>query len=258
MRRILTQALWVVFGLLLSLTQANAQEVPPEKQAQAQAKYEEGERHYKLGEFTTALSLYRESYLLSGAPDLLFNIAQCHRQLKNYEEALKTYKAYLRDVPESPVRADVEAFIRQMEEKIKEGPTSASNPTSTPTSLVTPASQSTTPSSDKLTVKEVWTGSRPVRYGAYITGAGFFMGGLTLGALIRANTANKNGEITLAQQNLTAAKNGAPFADGLILIGLTVAGLGVLQESREGKKVSSLQLAPSAGTGVGASFEIRF
>src|SRR5262249_46175733 len=149
------------------------------KQKEAQAKYDEAERYYKLGEFEEALSLYRDSYLLSGAPELLFNIGQCHRQLKSYEEALKSYKAYLRDVPDSPVRADAESFIKQMEEKLKEGPTS--NPTSGP--QTTPTSQIIVPDDGKLTAKELWTGSRPVRYGTYITGAGFFMDGIAIAAL---------------------------------------------------------------------------
>src|SRR5688572_26313322 len=95
-------------GVVLCLAASPALGQPNNDPVTAQAKYEEAERFYKLGEYEVALPLYRDSFLLSGEPELLFNIGQCNRQLGRYEEALKDYKAYLRDVPDSPSREAVE------------------------------------------------------------------------------------------------------------------------------------------------------
>jgi hypothetical protein len=46
-----------------------------------------GQKAYDVGEFERALTLYSEAYKLKTLPGFLFNIAQCHRQLGNFERA---------------------------------------------------------------------------------------------------------------------------------------------------------------------------
>jgi hypothetical protein len=47
-------------------------------------------------------------------------MAQCHRKLERFEEALTTYRAYLREVPDSPIRGEVEGRIAEIEAAAKE------------------------------------------------------------------------------------------------------------------------------------------
>jgi tetratricopeptide (TPR) repeat protein len=120
MRRLLGLFL-VGFSLCLSPSVALAQpKVPDEelkKQMEAQKRFEEAEKLYNIGDYEGALTGYKEAYLLSNNPDLLFNMGQCYRKLGKYDDALITYRSYLREVPNSPVKADVEARIAEVEKE---------------------------------------------------------------------------------------------------------------------------------------------
>ena len=59
--------------------------------------YQSATSHYNLSEWQGALDDFREAYRLKPDPALLFNIAQCHRQLGNYREAANFYRAYRRE-----------------------------------------------------------------------------------------------------------------------------------------------------------------
>lgn len=65
--------------------------------ARAQKLFSEGETRYRLGRFKEALSYYEKAYRQAQLPNIVFNIAQCHRLLKNFERALFFYKVYLSD-----------------------------------------------------------------------------------------------------------------------------------------------------------------
>ncbi|HEY8142481.1 MAG TPA: hypothetical protein VIG06_07420, partial [Kofleriaceae bacterium] len=56
-------------------------------------------QHYKDGRFMQALDSYRRAYDVAPVPELLFNIGQCHFQLKSYEWAIFFYQGYLTDRP---------------------------------------------------------------------------------------------------------------------------------------------------------------
>lgn len=91
-----------------------------EKEEKARGLFEEAEAHYNIGEYEVALEGYKEAYLLSKKPALLFNMGQCYRKLERYEEALTTYRSYLREVPNSPIREEVEQHIAEAEGKLAE------------------------------------------------------------------------------------------------------------------------------------------
>lgn len=115
-------------------SQPQQQPTAPEADfTKAKALFERGESFYKLGEYEKALSEYRESYLVSKAPLLLVNIAQCYRYLGQYEEAKHNYEAYLREDPTSAYRADIEAKIAEMDAALEAERKKAAK---TPTSLV--------------------------------------------------------------------------------------------------------------------------
>jgi len=82
----------------------------------ALALYAEGVKRYHLAEYDQAIELFRRAYLLSEAPELLFNIGQAYR-LKgagHCATALTFYQSYLRVAPTTPKRASVEAAIADM------------------------------------------------------------------------------------------------------------------------------------------------
>ena len=70
-------------------------------------------RAYQEGRFADALDMYRHAYDVAPAPELLFNIGQCHFQLKSYEWAIFFYQGYLADQPRADNRKLVESLIAE-------------------------------------------------------------------------------------------------------------------------------------------------
>jgi tetratricopeptide (TPR) repeat protein len=84
---------------------------------EARTHYERAVRAYNILEWATALDEFRGAYVEKTDPALLYNIAQCQRQLGQYEAAAKSYRAFLNQAhPGDDERAKVEAFVRQMDD----------------------------------------------------------------------------------------------------------------------------------------------
>jgi tetratricopeptide (TPR) repeat protein len=65
------------------------------EEAKARQLYKSGMKAYDVGDFDGALKLYSDAYKLASLPGFLFNIAQCHRQLANYERAAFFYGRFI-------------------------------------------------------------------------------------------------------------------------------------------------------------------
>lgn len=73
---------------------------------------------YDVGHFEQALDLYTRAYERYPKAALLFDIGQCHRQLRHYERAIFFYQGYLRGQPEAPNRSMVEKFIADSQQQL--------------------------------------------------------------------------------------------------------------------------------------------
>lgn len=100
--------------LLLAAQIALAQD-PAE--AQAKQHFKEAQAAYNLGQFAKALESYSAAYAAKPLPPFLFNIAQCHRQLGNWERAAFFYKRFLSMGAPGADQAKVEELAKQMDEK---------------------------------------------------------------------------------------------------------------------------------------------
>ena len=109
----------VVFSLICFAIGAHAATPPDPVRARAKALYEAAITHYNLSEYGDALKDFKEAYRLVHDPALLFNLAQCHRQLKEFDEA-RMYRAYRREYPDAPNRSEVDRLVTQMDEAIAE------------------------------------------------------------------------------------------------------------------------------------------
>jgi tetratricopeptide (TPR) repeat protein len=105
----------------------------------AKARYVSAQSHYNLNEFAEALTDFKEAYRLYPDPAFLFNIAQCERQLGDFEEAIKFYRSYLRNKPDAPNSREVQRKIDELKglsdakRKSKEGGSSnLATPTTPP------------------------------------------------------------------------------------------------------------------------------
>jgi tetratricopeptide (TPR) repeat protein len=88
----------------------------------AKALFDGAQIHYEQKEYEAALAGYRGAYKLTGAPEIMFNIAQCHRLLGQREDALTAYERFLKDVPDTPYRAEIERYIGELKATAPRGP----------------------------------------------------------------------------------------------------------------------------------------
>jgi tetratricopeptide (TPR) repeat protein len=86
-------------ALAVGPTGARAAEAPrpaaAASQDEAKAIFAEAQKAYQLGRFEEAIAKYERVFEITSHPSLLFNLAQCHRQLSNYERAAFFYERYL-------------------------------------------------------------------------------------------------------------------------------------------------------------------
>ncbi|HEY3451979.1 MAG TPA: tetratricopeptide repeat protein [Myxococcales bacterium] len=108
----LALALAVAFG-----GSGDALAAAPKDKAAAKASVASARKSYELGKFEEAIGHYSKAYELSDLPALLFNIAQCHRQLKQYERAAFFYGRYLSLQPPPVDNEEVaKGLLKEMED----------------------------------------------------------------------------------------------------------------------------------------------
>jgi tetratricopeptide (TPR) repeat protein len=114
---------WLALGVLIvcALAPAAARaSTDAENKAQAKDLYERATRFYDVGKYAEAIHDYEQAYLLVEDPALLFNIGQAYRLWDRPDEAIRSYKNYLRKRPDASNRADVERKIADLEKTVDE------------------------------------------------------------------------------------------------------------------------------------------
>jgi tetratricopeptide (TPR) repeat protein len=81
----------------------------------AREHFQRGSTAYDLGRFLDAAHEYEAAYEAKRDPTILFNIGQAYRFVPDYGKAILAFKAYLRNAPAAPNRADVEARIIELQ-----------------------------------------------------------------------------------------------------------------------------------------------
>src|SRR5438874_1850687 len=71
---------------------------------------------YDLGHYEAALQHSEELYKLKPVPGVLFNVAQCHRQLGHLKEAARLYRSFLNHAdPASTEAVKAQDLLAQVE-----------------------------------------------------------------------------------------------------------------------------------------------
>lgn len=120
----------LVVALVLSILAGagpSRAEQPKGKEA-ARIHYQRATQHYNLSEFAEALAAFRDAYRAFPEPTLLFNIAQCQRQLGDKSAAVLTYKAFLREMPNTPNRTEVSGLIITLERQLQDEQSTRARP----------------------------------------------------------------------------------------------------------------------------------
>src|SRR6185295_17537727 len=76
--------------------------------------YEEGSRLYDVEKYEEAIEAFKQAYVLSPNPGLLYNIAQAYRLWGHCRDSLNYYRRYLAQKPNAPDRAAVQILIGRM------------------------------------------------------------------------------------------------------------------------------------------------
>jgi tetratricopeptide (TPR) repeat protein len=87
----------------------------------AKRHFDRGEHLFALGKFDQALDEYQKAYDAKPIPEFLFNIGQCYRNLQEYDQAIFSFKKYLKDATDPPNREAVEKLIDDLEAKKDRG-----------------------------------------------------------------------------------------------------------------------------------------
>ncbi len=93
-RALFVIALVIVLGQLASAQPAQPAPDDRANAAEAARLYDEGKRHFDIGEYAQAIASWKQAYLRSSAPLLLFNIAQAYRLSNNCAQANRFYLNY--------------------------------------------------------------------------------------------------------------------------------------------------------------------
>jgi tetratricopeptide (TPR) repeat protein len=115
---------------------APAKPTDAKKEKAARAHFEQAEKAFNVGKFDEALTNYQKAYEELPLPAFLFNIAQCHRNLGNNEQALFFYQRYLSLQPDAPNRKTVEDLIDEQRKRVDQAkapaPVAQAEPPPTP------------------------------------------------------------------------------------------------------------------------------
>ena len=87
----------------------------------ARRHFERGEKLFALGKFDEALEEYQSAFDAKPLPGFLYNIGQCYRNLGDLEQAIFSFKKYLKLDPEAQNKESVEQLITELEEKKAKG-----------------------------------------------------------------------------------------------------------------------------------------
>jgi tetratricopeptide (TPR) repeat protein len=241
------------------------------KDAQARDLYKRGMTHYELGDYDTAIDEFKAAYELTHAPGLLFNLAQVQRMKKDWDQALHSYKMYLRLEPNAPNKGDVEALINDCQkafdeaEKAKLAPPSVTPPpvaTPQPPPVLPPVVLTPPPPPPPRHWKaKVWAGGASLVAGVGLLGGAIAMhlnANSDADALVRDSMIGTNAWDGTRQAIYADGQSSTNAAIALDVVGAALVATGVVLTVlgvRDRAELRRLSFVPSlGGAGVSCAF----
>jgi tetratricopeptide (TPR) repeat protein len=135
--------------------------------------YLRGIKQYNLGEYQAALEAFTSAYNEVPDPPLLFNLAQCQRQLGARQKAITLYRSYLRESGGDPANsAEVHRLITSLEEAVAKENAASAAPPAGPIPPRPPEKKEAEPPPPPVLAAPVPTEAPPRRKPLLIAGAG--------------------------------------------------------------------------------------
>ncbi len=138
-QRVARCLLAVCLGLFASDAWAGKAKPVAEKE-KAKHAYEEATKSYNLGEYQAALEHFKAAYRAYQEPSFLFNMAQCYRQLGQKADAVRSYRAFLRNAKGD--QSEAEQLVASLERALAEELAAKQRP---PSGVIAPGSEADTP-----------------------------------------------------------------------------------------------------------------
>jgi len=214
--------------------------------------YREGLAHYNLAEYDRAIALFKRAYVISRAPELLYNIAQAYRLAGDCPLALRFYRSYAREAPRAGDRPSLQAVIADMERCVRRRPAAPR-----PGRVDAPARPASR--AEPVATRRRWPALVLAGTGVAVAAAG---GGLLGWARVEYNDMRQSGCAPACDSGRVDGARRVQTA-GWVLVGVgTAAALGGLvtwvlaRRSSDGPRpVRTASVVPLGG---GAAVELRF
>jgi len=225
---------WLVFGVVGALfvsdpyvawtATAAAQDAMAEEQARAH--FNTGSVAFSAGRYADALEEFKKSYALSRRPKLLYNVGVAADRLRRDQEALDAFDQYLREVPEAPERAEVEARIVVLRGAVAQASTAR-----TPTPAPAEAAETTTDVGEPVSTHPN-RGSHPsVGQWIALSGSGVVAvtGGVLLGLALANKSTVESADDGVTLDELEGPRDSVPLLSTLggTLLGVGLVGVGI-------------------------------
>jgi tetratricopeptide (TPR) repeat protein len=145
----------------------------------ARQHYEKGTALYDLQRYSEAAAEYEAAFEAKNDPALLFNIGQSYRFANEYAKSIRSFKAFLRRLPDAPGRAQVEAWVADMQRSLDAHASNETRPI-----VPTPVPLTSTPAPAPAVIAPTQSQELPARKGGRAkTIAGFTVAGVGVAAL---------------------------------------------------------------------------
>ena len=110
---------WLAWCVVMTSTARADDPLARPDDAIARDYLQQGNRFYHLHELARAIDAYKAGSLRDDSPVFLYNLAQCHRQLGNFAEAIWHYERFIaRARPSGVLRATIDRFVRDMKAEL--------------------------------------------------------------------------------------------------------------------------------------------
>jgi hypothetical protein len=109
-------------GIALALTLLISAEpaASDDNTAKARAAFQWAQKLYKEARYASAIEKFEEAYRLKPHPSILFNIGRCYEQLGEIPRALRSYRDYLKAMPDAKDKEQVTSAILNLERRLKD------------------------------------------------------------------------------------------------------------------------------------------
>lgn len=107
--------------LLLTLLLLSANPTPVEPSVlKAREAFAAAQKLYQLGRYAEAAAKFEEAYAFRPHPTIQYNIGRCLEQLGDLPRAMRSYRDYLRLMPDAPDKDAVNASVAALERKLQD------------------------------------------------------------------------------------------------------------------------------------------